>query len=359
MPPPRLFIPGPTQVDPEVLRAMEAPMIGHRGSDFQALYRRFREPLQRLFATKNPVCVSTSSATGVMEGAVRNCVRRRVLSCVNGAFSERWHEIARANGREADPLPFAWGEAVKPEAVRRALESGKYDAVTVVHNETSTGVMSPLPEIAAAVRGFDDVLLLVDAVSSLGGVPIEADALGLDVLLAGTQKCLGLPPGLCVFSISERALARAKGIPDRGAYFDFVEFRSFWEKDQTPNTPALPLLYALAAQMERIGREGLEARFARHAGMAAICRDWGRSRGFELFPEKGYESATLTTFRNTRGIPIKDLNSALRRKRNAVLSDGYGKLKEKTFRIAHMGEITPAMLREFLGWVDEEIGVKA
>ncbi|MEK7270802.1 MAG: alanine--glyoxylate aminotransferase family protein [Planctomycetota bacterium] len=352
---PNLFIPGPTDVAPEILQTMTTPMIGHRVSDFAGLFQRFKTPLQRLFFTKNPVYVSTSSATGVMEGSLRNASKKRILSCVNGAFSERWFELAKANNRAADALSFEWGQAVKPDAVKKALETGKYDAVTVVHNETSTGVMSPLAEIGEVAKKFPAVFLLVDAVSSLAGAKIEADAWGIDVLLAGSQKCLALPPGICVFSVSPRVLERAKTIPDRGGYFDFIDFHKSWEKDQTPNTPVLPLLYALAAQMERFEKEGLENRFARHVQMAKICREWGLSRGFELFPEKGYESVSLTTLKNTRNIDLKVLNKALKEKRNAIISDGYGKLKGVTIRIAHMGEITPARLQALLGWIDEEL----
>ena len=221
----KLFIPGPVEVSPKTLAAFSRPMIGHRGSEFKALYGAMQPQLQTLFGTTQPVFLSTSSAWGVMEGAIRNLVHRRVLCCMLGAFSDKWLEVSRRCGKEADPLQVEWGDYIPPEALEAKLATGAYDTVTLIHNETSTGVMNPLAEICAVVRRFPEVLLIVDTVSSFSAVPIAMDELGIDVLLTGSQKALALPPGLALFAVSEKAFARAARTADRGYYFDFLEFK--------------------------------------------------------------------------------------------------------------------------------------
>ncbi|MFC1903548.1 pyridoxal-phosphate-dependent aminotransferase family protein [Chloroflexota bacterium] len=347
----RLFIPGPVEVEPEILQAMGTPMIGHRSSEFKELYAEVQPKLQKLLYTENPVFLSTSSATGIMEGSIRNLVGKRCLSLVCGAFSERWHGIAGECDKGADAIEVEWGKAIKPEQVDEALATGKYDAVALVHNETSTGVMNPLEAIARVVKKYPDVMLMVDTVSSMTGVKIEVDKLGLDVCLAGTQKAFALPPGLCVFTVSQRALERSANMKGRGFYFDFQAFLKYHEKQNTPCTPSVSHIFALNVQMDRMFREGLENRFTRHQEMAEYCRSWARER-FALFPEEGYESITLTTVANTREIDISALNKALAAK-DATIGNGYGKLKDKTFRIAHMGDCTLDQLKELLANIDE------
>jgi aspartate aminotransferase-like enzyme len=351
----RLFIPGPTEVRIENLAALARPQIGHRTEEFQTLYAGVVSKLQRLLETRGRVFLFTCSSSGLWEAAIRNCVRRRVLCCTQGAFSERWLEVARANGKEADPLPVDWGRAIRPEMVEQALARGDYDAVAVVHNETSTGVMNPLEEIAAVVRARPDVLLLVDAVSSMAGAPTPVDAWGLDVCLAGLQKAFALPAGLTVASVSERALERARGVPHRGYYFDFLEMLKYDERRMTPATPAIPQVQALDAQLDHILAEGAGERHARHARLAGIVQRWTR-RHFALFAEEGHESPTLTCVANTRGIAVSDLNRELGRQK-AQISNGYGKLKEKTFRIAHMGDTQPWELRGLLATIDDILGL--
>ena len=346
----RLFIPGPVEVEPEILQAMGTPMIGHRSSEFKELYAEVQPKLQKLLYTENPVFLSTSSATGIMEGSIRNLVGKRCLSLVCGAFSERWHGIAGECGKEADAIEVEWGKAIKPEQVDDALATGKYDTVALVHNETSTGVMNPLEAIAGVVKKYPDVMLLVDTVSSMTGVKIEVDRLGLDVCLAGTQKAFALPPGLCVFTVSRRALERSATMKGKGFYFDFQAFLKYHEKQNTPCTPSISHIFALNVQLDRMFKEGLESRFARHQKMAAYCRNWARER-FALFPEAGYESVTLTTVANTRNIDVAALNKALASK-DATIGNGYGDLKDKTFRIAHMGDCTLDQLKELLANID-------
>ncbi len=351
----RLFIPGPTEVEEEILQGMATPMIGHRGKEFEKLYAELQPKLQSLLYTKNPVFLSTSSSTGVMEGAIRNLVGKRCLSLVCGAFSDRWYEIAPACNKEADAIKVEWGKAVKAEQVDAALATGKYDAMALVHNETSTGVMNPLEAIAKVVKKYPDVMLMVDTVSSMAGVKIEVDKLGLDVCLAGTQKAFALPPGLAVFTVSQRALERSATMKDKGYYFDFQAFLESHAKNNTPCTPSISHLFALNVQMDRMFKEGLDARFKRHQEMANYCRSWAKKR-FALFPEAGYESVTLTTVTNTRNMDVSALNKALAAK-GAVIGNGYGKLKDKTFRIAHMGDCTMAQLKELLNNIDEFLGV--
>ncbi len=352
--PAKLYIPGPVAVSEKTLRAMAQPMIGHRSADFIALYRSLTPGLQALFGTRGSTYLATSSAWGVMEGALRNVVRRKVLCCMNGAFSDKWLDVARRCGLAAAPLQFEWGQPIDPAALRAELAKGGYDAVTLIHNETSCGCLSDLPALAAVLREFPDVISIVDTVSSFSAVPIEQDALGLDIVLAGSQKALALPPGLTVFSASRRALDRAATTPGRGYYFDLVEFEKNHEGGMTPSTPSIPHIYALASKLEDIAAEGLANRFARHTRLNRSVRDWGYRHGFTLFPAEASGSVTLNCFANTRGIDLPALNAALKR-RGFVIDGGYGKLKGKTFRISNMGDETDATIAELLAALDASL----
>ncbi len=347
-----LFIPGPTDVHLDVLTAQAQTMIGHRGAELEALFARIQVKLRQIFYTPSRVYISISSGTGLQEAAIRNCVARKVLCCVNGAFSQRWYEVAVANGKQAERLEVEWGCAIQPEMVVEALSSGDFDALTVVHNETSTGVASPIQDIAELVRAkFPEVTILVDAVSSLGGVKLDFAGWGLDVLLTSSQKCLALPPGLAFTAVSDRALAKARGVVNRGLYFDFVDLEKYLLKNQTPATPAITLMWALDAGLDRILAEGLEARFTRHAQMAARAQAWAAGQ-FDLFAQAGFRSQTVTCVKNSRQIEVKVMNSFLRT-RTMQISEGYGKLKGVTFRIAHMGEIRMVDLDIVLAAIDE------
>jgi aspartate aminotransferase-like enzyme len=351
MPHKRLFIPGPTEVRPENLSALARPQIGHRSDDFKALYDRVQGKLKQVLKTEAPIFLFTCSSSGVWEAAMRNCVQRRVLCCVQGAFSDRWHKVAEANGKSTGQIRVDAGRAITAEMIDRELASGDYDALAVVHNETATGVMNPLDEIATVMRRHPDVLFLVDAVSSMAGTAIPVDAWGIDVCLAGLQKAFALPAGLTVTSVSQRALARAREVEHRGYYFDFIEMLKYHERGQTPATPAIPQIHALDAQLDDILAEGLEARWDRHRRLARIVQEWTR-RHFELFAEESYESPTLTCVRNTRGISVASLNRELGRQW-AAISNGYGDLKEKTFRIAHMGDTQEWEIRGLLATIDQ------
>lgn len=348
-----LFVPGPVDVDPAVADAQTKPMLAHRSKEFEALFQRAAEKSKQLFGTDFRVFISTSSGTGLQETAVRNLVRERVLSCVNGAFSKRWHEVAITNGKTADQLTFEWNQPVSAEIVAEALEKQAYDAITVVHNETSTGMQNPIGEIAAAVNQVSpDTLICVDTVSSLSGVTFSMDEWGLDMVLTSSQKALALPPGLSLAAVSDRAMLRAEQVPNRGWYFDLLRWEKHRLKDSTPATPAVGLIYALDFQLDRVLEEGIEARAARHSAMAARVQEWALRRGFNLFAPEGFRSQTVTTIVNTHNIDVSGLNKFLD-EHGMRISNGYGDLKNKTFRIAHMGEIHMRDVDILLAAIDE------
>jgi predicted phosphoserine aminotransferase len=350
---PKLFIPGPVNISPETYEAMASPMIGHRGGDFEELYASIQPGLKAIAQTDRPVFLSTSSAWGVMEGAIRNLVQKKVLNLCCGAFSDKWYGVAQSCGKEAEKIQVEWGQPIDPETVRAKLSEGGFDTVTLVHNETSTGVMNPLAEIAAVVKSFEDVLLVVDTVSSLSAVPIATQKLGIDVLLAGVQKAFALPPGLAVFSCSEAALARAESTPNRGYYFDFIEFAKNDAKNNTPSTPAIALLYALHQKVEEIQSEGLEARYARHAATNQLVADWVTKHEFDFLAPEGFRSKTLTTVANNRDLDVSGFVKAVRQKHNILINGGYGKIKGTTFRISNMGNETEETIREMLSALDD------
>lgn len=353
----RFFLPGPTEVRPEVLEAMSRPMIGHRVPEMEELIGFIQPRLMRIFGTARPVYISASSATGLMEGAIRNGVRRRVLSLVNGAFSERFHRIALANGVEADPLEVAWGEAHTPEMLADALRGGDYDAITVVHSETSTGALNRVRELAQVAHDHGDVAVLVDSVSGLAGAPLLADEWGLDFVLTGSQKSFALPPGLAFGVAQESVLARAETKGDRGIYFDFLEFERNIRSNQTPNTPAVSLLYAAAVQVASIEAETIEGRWNRHAAMAERLYAWVDEMGergvtLRILAPEGYRSPTVTCIEPPEGWTGPRVVAAASQMGFAVAT-GYGRLKEPTFRIGHMGDHTVEGLEALLAALTE------
>jgi aspartate aminotransferase-like enzyme len=348
----KLFIPGPVEVSEKTLAAFSRPMIGHRGEAFKNLYREIHPRLQEMFGTKQPVFLSTSSAWGVMEAAVRNVVRERVLCCICGAFSDKWLDVARRCGKEAEALQVEWGKHIDQKAIDHELASGRFDAVTLIHNETSTGVMNPLPEICCTLAKYPDVALILDTVSSFSAVPIAMDALGIDVMLTGAQKALALPPGFSLFSVSEKAFARAEKQKDRGYYFDFLEFKKQQSEFMTPSTPSIGHIFALQSKLEDIFNETLPARFARHALTNSLVHDWVRRRGFEFFAEENFRSPTLTCVKNKRDIDVPKLVRDLREKHHLVIDGGYGKIKGKTFRLSNMGDETEETVSHLLACLD-------
>jgi len=344
----KLFIPGPVAVSAKTMAAMTSAPIGHRSPDFVALYQSIQPRLQELFGTQDPVFLSTSSAWGIMEGALRNVSRQRVLNCMNGAFSDKWHDVANRNGIRATALEFDWGQPVDPAAVRAELEAGDYDAITLIHNETSCGCMSDLKALMAVIRDFPEVISIVDTVSSFTAVDIPKDELGIDIMITGSQKALAMPPGLSLCSVSQRALDRAASMPNRGYYFDLIEFLKNHEKGMTPSTPNIPLIYALRSKLDDIFAEGTAARFARHVRLNELVRSTIKKQGFELFPPDTHGSRSLNCFANTRNLDIGALNATLKAEHALVIDGGYGKIKGKTFRISNMGDETDETIQVML-----------
>lgn len=349
----KFFVPGPTWVRPEILEEMTRPMIGHRSAEFKTLFRSIANDLKPLFGTAQSTFVATCSGTALMEASLVNCVPRRVLVTTCGAFSERFGTIAESLGLEVDRVSSPWGTAVGPEALEEHLSSRRvhYDAVTITHNETSTGVTNDVAELARVVRETsNDTLIIVDAVSSLGGIPFNFDEWGIDVCFASVQKGIALPPGITVFAVSERAFARAAKLPYRGTYFDFLRYKKDAQDDSVPTTPSIPHFYALAAQLDAIlRRETLEARFDRHVTMRDLTIR--RTATFaKLAADPEHASPTVSAL-----APVKN-PEAIRtemKRRGYTLGGGYGQWKETTFRIGHMGDIPLDALEEMLDVLNE------
>ncbi|NOZ72873.1 MAG: alanine--glyoxylate aminotransferase family protein [Chloroflexi bacterium] len=359
---PFLYIPGPTEVAESVLEAQTKAMIGHRTPEFTELFYRIIDRLSQVLLTKQHVYITASSGSGLQEASVRNAIRpgRKVLNIVTGAFGDRWQKVSAANGCDSVRVDLTWGQPIRPEDVDRYLAEGGFDAVTVVHNETSTGVMSDIAAIASLVHEkYPDVLLLVDAVSSASGVRIAFDEWGLDFLLTSSQKAFALPPGLAFAFASDRMLERAKEVPNRGWYFDLLLLEKYISAGRTtPATPAISLLYAADHQLQRILDEGLEARWQRHQQCMELTHAWARDRGFSLFPAPGYESRTVTCVSNDRNVDVPAM-IAYARERDCVIGNGYGQLKNKTFRIAHMGELAPTDMQRLFAVLDDYLANEA
>lgn len=353
----KLFIPGPVEVHPQILAAMAKPMVGHRMKEYAELHERTRVKLRTLLQTDGMIFFVTASAFGSMEGAVRNLIgdNERCLNFVNGAFSKKWHEVTVNCGKTADMIEFHWGFPIDPQVLDEALATGKFDVVTMIHNETSTGVMSDLWAIAEVMRRYPEVIFVVDTVSSMSALNIPIDTLGIDVCIFGVQKAFGLPPGLSIMTVSEKAMRKAAEVKGRGYYFDFLEYAKADEKNNTPSTPAIPHLYALDVQLSRFQKEGYSARFDRHTALMEMAHAWGRKRGFELFSAEGAHSRTVSCFKNTVGVNLAEVKKTLA-KNGYAFDDGYGEIKGKTFRIGHMGDMTRQDLGVFLYMVDRAMG---
>jgi aspartate aminotransferase-like enzyme len=356
----RFFLPGPTEVYPEVMQAQLRPMISHRGSAMTEILQELQGGLETIFCTKRPVFISTSSATGLMEAAVRNgIVGGKLLALVNGAFSKRFGEIATACGHTVDTYDVPWGAAHDPAELRKRLSAGGYDAVTMVHSETSTGVLNDIKTLAAVVREFDDVLVLVDSVSGFGGAEVRPDDWGLDFLLTGSQKAFALPPGLAFGVASARMLERSAKATRKGFYFDLVKFQEGHEKFSPHITPGLSTIYALQVQVKRMLAEGMPARWARHTKMAERTWAWidemkGKKAGLSVLAPKGFRSPCVTTV----AVATPDLAPTIVKAVAAkgwTIGGGYGKMKPSSFRIGHMGDHTLPELNDVLKVLAEVI----
>ncbi len=354
----RLLIPGPTEVSQEILHEQTHPIIGHRSREFSELYGGITEKLTKFFELPNDCkpTVTTSSGALWFDIVGRSIVKKKALVCVNGAFSARFGTALRACGKEVDWIEVDWGKAVKPDVIAQKLDSGNYDTLAVCHNESSTGVRSPIHEVGKLVRkNYPDVIYAIDSVSSMAGDRTLPSEIGCDLIFASTQKCFALPPGLAVALVNDRALARAKEVPNRGAYTDLVETFEFEKQHQTPSTPCIPLMYALNKRLDLMLEETYPHIYQRHKDMAELTQRWAKKH-FEMFSEPGYESITVSCIRNTKGKSVHELNQKLAEK-GFTIGNGYGKLAEKTFRIGHMGEWTVAGIKEALTAINEIWGL--
>jgi aspartate aminotransferase-like enzyme len=349
----RNFLPGPAGVHPDILAAMQRPVISHRGAEMAELMARMERPLRHLFRTTRPVLVATSSATGLMEAAVRAGVRQRLLAVVGGHFGERFARVAEACGKEVVRVVVPPGRALDPAHLERFLDGPGVDAVSVVHAETSTGALAPLESLARVVRSRDDVLLLVDAVGSIGADPVEFDLWQLDFAFTGTQKALGLPAGLALAAASKRLMERARTAEAPGSYFDLHALERAARERRPASTPALAQLYALDAQLERIGASGgVEARWERHARLRGMMEAWctGHSR-FSLLAPPGSRSAAVSALRLPAGIASPAIVAALAA-RGWLAAPGLDTQSDALLRIGHMGDLEPSHLQAFLAALD-------
>lgn len=348
---PVLFIPGPTEVDEELRQIMSMPLLGHRDPKFVATVADVCARLKPLFLTTQNAAFETCPGTALMEASIRNLVPRggRTLHLVGGAFGQRWHKVSRSCGRDAEAMEVPLGEAHQPDALRQRLQQGPAPAaVCVTHNETSTGVIQPLQQLAAVVHEHaPDALVLVDVVTSLAGAELRFDDWGLDFAFAGTQKCLALPPGLGVYAVSDRALQRAEGVEERGFLFDLVKAVPDVTSGKPTATPCVPLVYALQRQLERIGDEGLDQRWQRHLGMQARALAWAEARGFRPFVQDPAARSPTISCIDANGDDVDALAKAAL-EAGFKMDKGYGDLKGKAFRIGHMGDHDLARLDELL-----------
>ncbi|NLJ72953.1 MAG: alanine--glyoxylate aminotransferase family protein [Syntrophomonadaceae bacterium] len=353
----KLFIPGPVEVKPDVLAKMSTPMIGHRSKDASGLQKRISNKIRQVLYTEEEILLSTSSGSGLMEGAIRSCTMKKAAVFSIGAFGKRWYEMGLANNVATDMFEVPMGKPTPLEQVDEVLETNKYDLITITHNETSTGVMNPLEELAPVIAKYDDIIWCVDAVSSAGGSKIEVDKLGIDICITSTQKALGLPPGLAICTFSKKAIARASQVTNRGFYLDLLALYEYIQKRdyQYPSTPSLSHMFALDYQLDLILAEGLDNRFNRHIKMAELVRDWARNN-FALFADENYLSNTLTAIENTRQIDLAKLNKELG-ERGYQISNGYGSLKDKTFRIAHMADCTIGEVEDLINNINDVLNL--
>lgn len=355
----RLLIPGPTEVSAEMLREQTRFLIGHRTKEFSELYTGITEKLNKFFQLPDSykATVTTSSGTLWFDIVGRSIVKEKALVCANGAFSERFGKAVQACGKKVDFLEVEWGKAVKPNMIAEKLGSGEYDTLTICHNETSTGVRNPIYEIGKMVRkDYPGVMLAIDSISGMAGDKILPSETGCAVIFASTQKCFALPPGLAIGIVSDRALERAREVPNRGTYTNLIRIFDYYvRKHQTPFTPNISLLYALNRRMDLLLEETHEGVYQRHKAMAEYTQKWAKKH-FALFAEPGYESVTVTCVKNTLGKSVKELNEKLA-ERHFMISNGYGKLAEQTFRIGHMGEWDLAGIKDVLWHINEIWGL--
>ncbi len=344
----RNFLPGPTDVHPEVLEATLQPYYFGFAEKMQALMAALQPGLRRLFGTSQTVVIAVSAASGLMEAAIRNGVRRRVLCVCGGYFGEMFARIAEGCGKEVLRLTVHPGQVLEPDQLAQFLDGPEVDAVTLVHSESSTGALAPLPELARVIRARPDVMILVDGVTSIGAMPVEMDAWGIDFLLTGSQKALALPPGLAMGAASARLLERAQSLGDRGFYLSMTHLVGAAKRNLPLTTPALPVFHALARQLERIeAGGGLGTRFARHATMAKMAAEWAEGRGLRVLAPPARRSPTVTAIELPEGRKATDVVAALDA-RDWLIASGLAPSVDRLIRIGHMGDLEPVHLQALL-----------
>jgi len=352
---PKLFIPGPTHVPDYVMQSLTCPQIGHRTPEFSELMSTIVQGIQKVLYTNNHVYLASHAATGLWEMGIQNSVTKGILHTVNGSFSSKWATISTECGCETGILEYVWGKGVKLDDINELLATGKYDVFAMVHNETSTGVMSPLEPIAELLQSkYPEVIWLVDAVSSMAGHKIDVNALGIDLILSSTQKAWGLPAGFSVCAVSDKMIEKSKQISQKGYFLDIGIYEKYYEKMQTPYTPSMPHMFGFKYILDQIDKEGLDNRWRRHQEMAEFTRKWALEHGQGLFPEEGFESTTITCIHNQQRWDINQINNKLL-ERGFRMDRGYGKLRGEAFRIAHMGNIMLDDIKEYLQHFDEVI----
>jgi len=354
-----LYIPGPTEVREDVIEAMCEPVFGHRMDRMTDLYTTIVEDTRSFLGTDNDAVVLTASGTEFWEASTLNLVDEHILCPTCGSFSERHANVAERLGKDVTRLEYEWGEAIKPGDVREAIErsDATYDVVTCVMNESSTGVRNPIEEIGDVVAEYPDTYFVVDAVSSLGGDYVDIDAHGIDVIFASSQKAFAMPPGLAICVVSEAAYQGELETDSASWYGGFQRCLDYYDrKGQTHSTPAIPIMLAYREQMKRMLEEGHEERARRHREMAEYTREWARDH-FDLFPEAGYESQTVSCIENTAGIDVAGTIETVSERYDMVFSNGYGDLAEETFRIGHMGEHTVESIRALTDAIEDVAGL--
>ncbi|QLH75664.1 MAG: alanine--glyoxylate aminotransferase family protein [Methanomassiliicoccales archaeon] len=327
---------------------MSRPMIIHRGKEYQKLQKGIVEKLHKALDTDLEIYLSPCSATGFLESCVRCGVKRKMVGISNGSFGDRWQQIGTANGKLVDKIDCEWGKAIRKEHIDGRI-SKDAEAVTIVSNESSTGVLNPMVELAEAVRDNGDPLLFVDGVTAVGAVDMRLREMRPDALVFGSQKALALPPGLAIICVSDRLLKKAEQVENRGYYFDLLEIKKFADKDLPLTTPAVSLLYGLDYQLDKWLKEGSAARFERHEAMTKMVHDWAKKR-FGLFAEHGFRSRSISVI-ETGKFDFSEFDKKLKEKGFEV-SPGYGRVKDMTFRIGHMGDLTTKDIQELLSAMD-------
>jgi aspartate aminotransferase-like enzyme len=353
----KLFTVGPVACRPEVLAEMAKQMYSHRSEDYKALHRQTVEQLQKFLETDNKVFLFPSSGSGVMEATVRNCVERKMLCCINGEFGKRYADVGDSNGKEVVRWEIELGNPATPEMLDERLSAvPDVEAVAITYNETSVGIINPLPELAKVVKDHGK-LLFVDAVSAMGGVELKVDEWDIDVVFSSSQKCFGVPPGLAVASVSEEALRRSEKAKDKGWYFDFKLYERYQEKESgTHMTPPIPQIAGLRKELEIIEREGgKKRRLELYSRRMEMIKEGVRKLGLSLYPRPGYESPTVACISAPEGMKGPDVYKQMRQ-RGFELAQGYGALKETTFRIGNMGYILLEDMRKMLEVLGSVVG---